>query len=322
MTQSTRSSNLTRNLRTGSERAISARPLLPPPNVGFGGLWSYKRPMSATAFTKMHGLGNDFVVLDARARPIVLDTAQVRALADRHAGIGCDQVIVLESASGGVFMRIFNADGGEVEACGNAARCVAAMLMAEAGSNDVSFATGAGTMVCRAADGDRVMVDIGPVRTGWRDIPLAREADTEHLPLDAGGLSDACAVNVGNPHAIFFVGDVDAIDLATLGPKLETDPLFPERANITVCKVLGPGEVRIKVWERGAGLTRACGTAACAAIVAAHTRGLMARDGVVHLPGGDLQVTWREDGHVEMTGPTATSFAGTVEIADLMRGAA
>ena len=278
--------------------------------------------MSATPFTKMHGLGNDFVVLDGRARPIALDGGQARALADRRAGVGCDQVIVLESSGDGVFMRIFNADGGEVEACGNAARCVAATLMAEAGTDAVSFATGAGPMVCHAAAEGRVTVDIGPARTGWRDIPLAHEVDTEHLPLSSGALADPCAVNVGNPHAIFFVEDTDAIDLASLGPQLETDPLFPERANITVCQVLGTGEVRIKVWERGAGLTRACGTAACATIVAGHRRGLMAREGVVHLPGGDLQVTWRDDGHVEMTGPTATSFTGTVEIADLMRGAA
>ncbi len=275
-----------------------------------------------TPFTKMHGLGNDFVVLDGRVRPISLEAAQARALADRHCGVGCDQVIVLEVAGGGVFMRIFNSDGGEVEACGNAARCVAATLMAEAGTDAVSFTTGAGPIEARAADSGHVTVDIGPARTGWRDIPLASAIDTEHLPLSAGSLDDACAVNVGNPHAIFFVEDLDAIDLAKLGPLLETDPLFPERANITAAQVLGPGDVRIKVWERGAGLTRACGTAACATLVAANRRGLMAREGLVRLPGGDLHVTWRDDGHVEMTGPTATSFTGTVEIADLMRGAA
>jgi diaminopimelate epimerase len=270
----------------------------------------------------MHGLGNDFVVLDGRVSAISLDGPRARALADRQTGVGCDQIIVLESAADGLFMRIYNADGGEVEACGNAARCVGAMLMAEAEAEQVSFHTGAGLIHARAAAGGGVTVDIGPARTAWADIPLAREMDTAHLPLGAGVLTDACAVNVGNPHAVFFVADVDAIDMATLGPQLETDALFPERANITAAQVIDQGAVRIRVWERGVGLTRACGTAACATIVAAHGRGLMARAGVVHLPGGDLHVAWRADGHVEMTGPTATSFTGVVEIADLSRGAA
>jgi len=270
--------------------------------------------MRARPFTKMHGLGNDFVVLDARARPLALTAAQVRAIADRRTGVGCDQLIVLEPPANGraqAFMRIHNADGGEVEACGNAARCVARLLMDEGGQDDVRLETAAGPLAARAAGPD-VAVDLGPARLDWQDIPLARETDTLHVPIGHGPLSDAVAVSVGNPHAVFFVDDAEGPDLATLGPVLEHDPLYPQRTNVEVVSLTGPDSLRMRVWERGVGITRACGTGAAAAVVAAARRGLTGRRVTVVLDGGPLALDWRADGHVEMTGPTAVSFTGTL----------
>jgi diaminopimelate epimerase len=269
--------------------------------------------MTARPFIKMHGLGNDFVVIDARREPLALDAAAVRAVADRRAGVGCDQLIVLEPASNGaadVFMRIRNADGGEVEACGNATRCVASLIMAETGRDRCTVETRAGALPAVAARDGAIAVDMGAVRTAWREIPLARQMDTLHLELTRGPLRDPVAVNIGNPHAVFFVDDAAAIDLAGLGPSLEHDPVFPERANIGVAEVVGPDRLRVRVWERGVGLTRACGTGACAAAAAAHRRGLTGRKVEVRLDGGPLALEWREDGHMVMTGPVATSFTG------------
>ena len=263
------------------------------------------------AFIKMQGLGNDFVVLDSRRRALALDADAVRAIADRRTGVGCDQVIAIErSGTADVFMRVYNGDGGEVGACGNGARCVAALLMAEGGARSVSIETLTGSLRAEAAADGMVRVDLGPARDGWRDIPLAREADTLHLGL---ALGDAVGVNVGNPHAVFFVEDAAAVDLARRGPAVENDPLFPERANVSVAQVLRADAIRLRVWERGAGLTRACGTAACAAVVAGVRRGLCERAATVRLDGGTLAIEWREDGHVTMTGPAATSFEGTLD---------
>jgi len=269
--------------------------------------------MNPRSFVKMHGLGNDFVVVDARREPFVLDQAAARAVADRRTGVGCDQLIVLEPPANGaadVFMRIRNADGGEVEACGNASRCVAALIMEETGRDRCTVETQAGLLRAAALRTGEIAVDMGELRTAWRDIPLARQMDTLHLDLACGPLRDPVAVNIGNPHAVFFVADVAAIDLATLGPQLEHDPLFPERANIGVAQLVGPDRLRVRVWERGVGLTRACGTGACAAAAAAHRRGLTGRKVEVRLDGGPLAVEWREDGHMVMTGPVATSFTG------------
>ncbi|MDH3596367.1 MAG: diaminopimelate epimerase [Rhodospirillales bacterium] len=271
--------------------------------------------MQERAFIKMHGLGNDFVVIDARREPFDLDDAQARTIADRRLGVGCDQLIVMEpaaSSTADVFMRIRNADGGEVEACGNATRCVAALLMAERGGERCTVETRAGLLEAKPAGPDRIAVDMGEARLGWGDIPLAREMDTLHLGLSADGLSDPVAVNIGNPHAVFFVDDAEAVDLTGLGPRLEHDPLFPERANIGVAQVSGADRLRLRVWERGVGITRACGTGACAAAVAAHRRGLSGRKVEVMLDGGSLLLEWREDGHVVMTGPVATSFRGVL----------
>ncbi len=269
--------------------------------------------MNPRPFIKMHGLGNDFVVVDARTEPFVLDDASTRAVADRRTGIGCDQLITLEPPTNGaadVFMRIRNADGGEVEACGNATRCVASLIMAETGREHCTVETQAGLLHAVSITAGGIAVDMGELRTAWQEIPLAREMDTLHLELACGPLSDPVAVNIGNPHAVFFVADAAAVDLETLGPQLEHDPLFPERANIGVAELMGPDCLRVRVWERGVGLTRACGTGACAAAAAAHRRGLTGRKAEVRLDGGPLALEWREDGHMVMSGPVATSFTG------------
>jgi diaminopimelate epimerase len=269
-------------------------------------------------FRKMNGLGNDFVMLDARAHPLALKAAQIAAIADRNRGIGCDQVIALEPSDfADVFMRIWNADGGEVGACGNAARCVAALLVAERGSPHVSIETESGMLAATVAKDGSVTIDMGTPRFAWNEIPLSQPfADMRavELPQFAGlGLGAASMVNVGNPHCIFFVQNIDAYDLARFGPKLEHDPLFPERANISVAQVTGPSSLRLRTWERGAGLTRACGTAACAAAVAAARSGLTGRHVTVTLPGGDLVIDWREnDDHILMTGPFALDYQGTI----------
>jgi diaminopimelate epimerase len=269
-------------------------------------------------FRKMNGLGNDFVMLDARAHPLALKAAQIAAIADRNRGIGCDQVIALEPSDfADVFMRIWNADGGEVGACGNAARCVAALLVAERGSPHVSIETESGMLAATVAKDGSVTIDMGTPRFAWNEIPLSQPfADMRavELPQFAGlGLGAASMVNVGNPHCIFFVQNIDAHDLARFGPKLEHDPLFPERANVSVAQVTGPSSLRLRTWERGAGLTRACGTAACAAAVAAARSGLTGRHVTVTLPGGDLVIDWREnDDHILMTGPFALDYQGTI----------
>ena len=264
----------------------------------------------------MHGLGNDFVVVDARGEPFAPDDRVARHIADRHTGIGCDQLIVIEKPRNGradAFMRIHNADGGEVAACGNATRCVAQLLMTESGLDHVSIETAAGRLEAARADRGRIAVDMGPARTEWRDIPLARAMDTERLPIELGPLKEPVAVSMGNPHMVFFVDDADAVDLATLGPVLEHNALFPERANVGVATVLAPDRVRLRVWERGAGLTRACGSGACAAIVAAHRRGLSGRRAAVALDGGELSIEWLPNGHVTMTGPAAIAFTGIMD---------
>jgi len=265
----------------------------------------------------MHGLGNDFVVIDARDQTLALSGGQARAICDRRTGIGCDQLLAIEppaNGAAGAFMRIYNADGSEAGACGNGTRCVADLLMAESGSRAITIETVAGLLPAeRLADG-RIAVDMGPARKRWDEIPLAREMDTDHLDLAASMLADPAAVNVGNPHAVFFVDDAEAVPLDEVGPLLEHDPLFPERANIGIVQVLAPDRLRFRVWERGAGITRACGSGACAAVVTAARRGIIpGRRARVVLDGGDLDIDWRGDGHVVMTGPVATSFRGEID---------
>lgn len=267
----------------------------------------------AIAFIKMHGLGNDFVVLDAREDALPPMTPKVaRALADRRTGIGCDQVVVLEPSAdpekGHDFrMRIFNADGGEVEACGNAARAVALLHGAPA-----VIETGGGPITLEPHDGG-ARVDMGAPRFDWDAIPLAYPMDTASMPVGWDQLEAPIAVNVGNPHVVFFVADADAVSLATLGPVIEHDPLFPARVNVNVASLAGPDHLRLRVWERGTGLTRACGTGACATAVAAIRRGLVQSPVRVTLPGGDLVIAWQPGSTILMSGPASESFRGTFD---------
>ena len=278
--------------------------------------------MTELPFTKMHGLGNDFVVIDTRAgKPaagVAVSAAQAAAIADRRTGVGCDQFILIEDAPDAdvdAFMRIRNADGGEVDACGNATRCIGAVLLAESGKETVLIRTAADLLTVTGAGYGLVTVDMGEPRFGWQDIPLIAEADTLHLDLMRGPLSDPAAASMGNPHATFFVDDAEAVPISVLGPELEHDPVFPERANIGVAQIVAPDRMRLRVWERGAGLTSACGTGACAAVANAHRRGLSGRRMVVEVDGGELLIDWREDrpagpGRIFMTGPAETSFSG------------
>lgn len=257
----------------------------------------------------MHGAGNDFVVVDERAAPLGLTPRRVAALSDRHTGIGCDQFIVLGHAEGAdVAMRIFNPDGGEAGACGNASRCVADLLFQADGRADQAIRTVAGILPSRRLPDGRVRVDMGRALLDWQDIPLARPADTLHLPLPG----DPAAASMGNPHVTFFD---EALDQAgQRGEAVEHDALFPQRTNVGFVQVLSPERLRLRVWERGAGLTLACGSGACAALVNASRRGLVGRRAEVIVDGGVLDIAWRDDDHVEMTGPVATAFQGTVDL--------
>jgi diaminopimelate epimerase len=281
-----------------------------------------------TSFLKMHGLGNDFAIFDARAFPVALDAAKARAIADRRRGIGCDQVIVMEPAKGAnAFMRVYNADGGEVEQCGNATRCVAYLLMAEAGIGEVKIDTAGGPLLCRTAGDTRVTVDMGPPKLDWREIPMAQAVETESYALDVAGfneraLESAASVSMGNPHCVLFVDNADTAPVATLGAAIERHAWFPLRTNVEFVQRLSPQRLRMRVWERGAGITLACGTGACAAAVAASVRGLTERKVTIVLDGGEIEIEWREsDDHVLMTGPIAFSFGGEVDVNALVAAA-
>lgn len=267
-------------------------------------------------FIKMHGLGNDFVVLDARENPIDLTVAQVQAMADRRTGAGCDQFIVMEPAkdrAADVFMRIRNADGNEVEACGNATRCIARLMMDELGKPEVTVETVVGLLHARDA-GDTVTVNMGQARLGWQDIPVAEACDTLTMPLTVGPLEGPVGVNVGNPHAVFFVPNCESVDLEAAGPHVETHPFFPERTNVEVVTKQDDGSLRMRVWERGVGITQACGTGACAVLVAAVRRGIIeGRAADVELDGGTLHIEWLENGEILMTGPASRAYSGSFD---------
>jgi diaminopimelate epimerase len=272
------------------------------------------------AFRKMNGLGNDFVVLDARVKSIPISEAQARAIADRKSGVGCDQLIVMEKSSvADVRMRIWNAEGGEVPSCGNASRCIADILFNESGEDTATIDTKGGFLIATRAADKLVTIDQGMPKFGWKDIPLSEAfADTRHIelqygPIDAPLIHSPSVVNVGNPHCIFWVDNLDIVDLNRAGPMLENHPLFPERANISFAKVVARDHVILKVWERGAGLTQACGTAACATMAAGHRIKIIDAACRISLPGGDLLMSVREhDGHVMMTGPVAYDFDGVL----------
>jgi diaminopimelate epimerase len=262
----------------------------------------------ALSFHKMHGLGNDFVILDARAGPIAIDAARAQAIADRRTGVGCDQLILIEPSDvADLRMRIWNPDGGEVEACGNATRCVVALE-----GKDVRIETKGGILDGRIAEGG-ASVDMGAPRFGWDEIPLAYALDTADLPAAWDELAHGTAVNVGNPHIVFFVEDAAAVDLARLGPLIEHDPLFPERVNVGIAALEGDA-IRLRVWERGAGETLACGTGACAAAVAAIRRRLVASPVAVHLLGGALTIAWAPGGSIVMQGAATHVFSGELSL--------
>lgn len=264
-------------------------------------------------FHKMHGLGNDFVVIDARADALAMTPARAAAIADRHTGIGCDQLIMLEAsdafdkaAGADARMRIWNADGGEVGACGNAARAIGVLI------GDAVLETAGGTIATQRDDAG-ASVDMGEPRFQWDAIPLAYPLDTAAMPVAWDALTAPAAVNVGNPHVVFIVADVAAIDLASIGPVIEHDALFPEAINVSVVQVTGPQALCIRTWERGAGLTRACGTGACASAVVALRRGLVTSPVTVALPGGELVIEWTADSTIRMSGPATHVFSGEID---------
>lgn len=260
--------------------------------------------MTNGRFHKMHGLGNDFVIIDARDRPVEITRARARAIADRQTGIGCDQLILMENSDmADVRMRIYNADGGEVEACGNATRCIVALI-----GEDISIET-AGGLLSGTINGPGVTINMGTPHFEWQDIPLAFAMDSSAMPLAWEELSAPMAVNVGNPHVVFFVADPAAINLAHIGPLIENDSVFPNRVNVNIASIKDGG-IALRVWERGVGETRACGTGACAAAVAAIRRGLIASPAAVHLPGGKLTIAWQPGGSIYMTGDAAHVFTG------------
>ena len=278
--------------------------------------------MSEIEFIKMNGLGNDFAIFDSRQGTLALHGGLISSIADRDEGIGFDQMILLApSERADVFMKIFNADGSEVDACGNATHCVARLIAGEVNRPGVAIETNAGLLTAQIISDDQVMVDMGAPRFDWQEIPLAEEfRDTRMIELQVGPIDNPVmhspsVVNVGNPHCIFWVDDISAHDLSKIGPMLEHHPLFPERANISLAEVKGKTVIDLAVWERGAGLTRACGTAACAAAVAAARKGLTGRNVTVSLPGGDLQIHWREaDDHILMTGAIELEYKGSIDL--------
>ncbi|MGC6530004.1 MAG: diaminopimelate epimerase [Candidatus Puniceispirillaceae bacterium] len=281
-----------------------------------------KMPFLKMPFLKMHGLGNDFIVLDARANgpmgDFTLDETVARLLADRQMGIGCDQIMILRDAKegGDVYLDMRNQDGSHTGACGNGTRCVASLIMAETDKNDVIIETMAGHLTARLID-DLIEVDMGPAMLGWQDVPLSHEMDT--LDVDLSPLEDITAVclSMGNPHAVLFVEDADKVDVARRGAALERFAIFPQAANISFAHVISDNKIRMRVFERGVGITRACGSGACAVAVAACRRGLTQRHVEVVLDGGSLFIEWQEDtgshnGHVLMRGPASLSYEGVL----------
>jgi diaminopimelate epimerase len=275
-------------------------------------------------FRKMNGLGNEFVVLDGRARALRLEADAIRHLGSADS-IGFDQIITIEPTThGDAFMRIHNRDGGEVDACGNATRCIGWLVMDENGADHAIIETNAGLLHTYDAGAPyMITVDMGQPRFGWQDIPLAEPFhDTRAIELQIGPIDDPLlhspsAVNVGNPHVIFWVDELDQYDLNGIGPLLENHPIFPERANISLARITSRAAMTVKTWERGVGITAACGTAACAAGVAAMRKKLVDRKVTVTLPGGPLVIEWRDDGHVWMTGPVEDEFTGEIDTGTL-----
>ncbi|HPD82875.1 MAG: diaminopimelate epimerase [Alphaproteobacteria bacterium] len=269
-------------------------------------------------FKKMHGLGNDFVIIDGRENGLTLTPDQVRFIADRKRGVGCDLVVLLKYSKNWTettFAHLINADGSEIEACGNATRCIADILMTEAKTDNVVVETLYGGLNCFREQDGQIRVEMGKPQLGWQDIPLSKENDTLHLPLEG----DPVAVSMGNPHCIFFVDNImdkwGDNQVEKVGQTIEVDPLFPNKTNVEFVEVLAPDHLRMRVWERGVGITEACGSGACASAVAAIRRGLTGRKVRVTLDGGDLIIDWpHDDAPVSMTGPVAYVFDGEIQV--------
>ncbi len=268
-------------------------------------------------FRKMHGLGNDFVILDHREiKSGMLTNAQIQQICDRHFGVGCDQLVLLEpSQKGDIFARFYNGDGSESGACGNATRCLADLYFKETGQTQCVIETGAGLLPCFQSENGLVTVDMGAPKLEWAQIPLSKVMDTLALELSAAGLDAPVAVNMGNPHCVFFVDSLEGLDVEKIGSFIENNALFPERTNVEFVQVLDRSKLRQITWERGAGVTLACGSGACAVAVASVRRDLTDRSVEVNLDGGALHIEWREsDGHVLMTGPVAYVFEGQLKV--------
>lgn len=287
--------------------------------------------MDTLDFIKMHGLGNDFVILDGRHQAVLVDwlndrqqAGLISKLADRRCGIGFDQLLLLtdaatanpDAAEAEIGLQIFNSDGSHAAACGNGTRCVAEMVLGQSGGHSLSIATIAGKLTAERLDNGMISVCMGKARLDWQSIPLTHQADT--MALDIGAEVAAIAVNIGNPHAVLLVDDAETVDIARLGPGLERHPVFADGANIEWVHLLGPDRLRMRVWERGSGITRACGSGACAAAIAAARAGISGRQAEVVLDGGSLMIRWDEDDLVHMQGPASRVFSGRLKLDDLM----
>jgi len=262
---------------------------------------------SGLPFMKMHGLGNDFVVVDARGASIAITPKMAQGIGHRQFGVGFDQLAVISNGSGDGHLTFFNADGSRAGACGNATRCIARFLMDETNKTNLNLTTDRGDLSARDLGDGITEINMGHPQLAWQEVPLAREMDTLALPLEGA----PTATGMGNPHCTFFVEDVDAVDLTVFGPKIENDPLYPQRTNVQLAQVIGPDHIRMRVWERGVGITLASGSSSCATAVAASRRGLTGRAVRIDLDGGTLHIDWRDDG-VWMSGPTAHVFSGTL----------
>jgi diaminopimelate epimerase len=274
------------------------------------------------AFVKMHGLRNDFIIVDGRRQSYRPSVDEIVRHCDRREGVGGDELLIIDpprvgSADAVAFVRIFNPDGREVEACGNASRCVGWLLLQESKRDEVLIDTLGGLLGCRRAGAKLVAVDMGKLRNGWQDIPLAREMDTLHMKIGAGPLRDPVGMNIGNPHAVFFVEDLASVDLSIWGPRLQKHSLFPQEANIGAAQLIDSKTLKLSVWERPGALTTACGTGACVAVAAAHRRGLTDVNRMtVKMPAGSVEIELKEDDSVVMTGPVETCFTGYLPVSE------
>ena len=262
-------------------------------------------------FIKMHGLGNDFVVIDSTKNQYTINKSSIQLISDRRFGVGCDQVIEMKpSAKEDIYMKIYNSDGTEAEACGNAARCVAGLLFASNQKKEVSIETVAGVLKAESEEDGLIKVDMGKPSFFWKDIPLS--SDISHISFEELSLINGLAVNMGNPHIVFFVKDINEVNINKVGPLVENSSYFPEKVNVEVCQIINKSKIKVTVWERGAGKTLACGTGACAALVAAYKNNLTDPTAEIVLNGGSLNITWNvnSDEHVIMSGPIAVSFLG------------